>query len=70
MVTARLLTDCSNTQRNMHTNARENITKTRAKRKAGNFFGAHSVDQCFSNFVRPRPGKFPTNLLVNAFPFF
>jgi len=43
MVTARLLTNCSNTLRNIHTNARENITWTRAKRKAGYFFGAHSV---------------------------
>jgi len=43
MVTARLLTNCSNTLRNIHTNARENITKTRAKRKAGYFFVAHSV---------------------------
>ena len=43
MVTARLLTNCSNTLRNIHTNARENITRTRAKRKAGYFFMAHSV---------------------------
>ena len=43
MVTARLLTNCSNTLRNIHTNARENITRTRAKRKAGYFFVAHSV---------------------------
>jgi len=37
------------------------------------------IDQCFSTFVRPRPGKFsflqdegpvPTNLLVNIFSFF
>ena len=38
------------------------------------------LDQCFSTFVRPRPGKFffffkdkgpvPTNLLVNNFPIF
>jgi len=43
MVTARLLTNCSNTLRNVHTNARENITRTREKRKAGYFFLAHSV---------------------------
>ena len=43
MVTARLLTNCSNTLHNIHTNARENITRTRAKRKAGYFFVAHSV---------------------------
>jgi len=43
MVTARLLTNCSNTLRITHTNAREDITWTRAKRKAGYFFGAHSV---------------------------
>jgi len=43
MVTARLLTNCSNTLCNIHTNARENITRTRAKRKAGYFFMAHSV---------------------------
>jgi len=42
MVTARLLTNCSNTLRNIHTNARDNITRTRAKRKAGYFFVAHS----------------------------
>ena len=34
MVTARLLTKCSNTLHNIHTNAGENIT-TCAKRKAG-----------------------------------
>jgi hypothetical protein len=37
------------------------------------------LEQCFSTFVRPRPGKFffyktrargPTNLLLNNFPFF
>jgi len=33
-----LLTNCSNTLRNIHTNARENITRTRAKRKSGYFF--------------------------------
>ena len=43
MVTARLLTNCSNTLRNIHTKARENITRTRGKRKAGYFFVAHSV---------------------------
>ena len=43
MVTARLLTNCSNTLRNIHTNARENIARTRAKRKAGYFFVAHPV---------------------------
>jgi len=36
-------TNCSNTLRNIHTNARENITKTHAKWKAGFFFVAHSV---------------------------
>ena len=35
MVTAQLLTNCSNTLRNIRTNARENITRTRAKRKVG-----------------------------------
>jgi len=43
IVTARLLTNCSNTLRNIHADARVNITKTRAKRKAGYFFVAHSV---------------------------
>jgi len=43
-VTARLLTDCSNTLRNVHTNARQNITRRRAKRKAGYLFVAHPVD--------------------------
>ena len=43
MVTERLLTNCSDTLRNKHTNARENITSTRSKRKAGCFFVAHSV---------------------------
>jgi len=31
------------------------------------------IEQCFSTFVRPRPGKFffyKTNLLVNTFPIF
>ena len=35
MVTARLLSNCSNTLRNTHTNARENIGRTLVKRKAG-----------------------------------
>jgi len=43
MVTARMLTNCSNSLRNMHTNNRENITRTHAKRKVGYFFVAHSV---------------------------
>jgi len=43
MVTARLLTNCSNTLYNIHTTAKENITRTRAKRKAGYSFVAHSV---------------------------
>jgi len=43
MKTTRLFTDCSNTLRNIHINATENITRTRAKRKAGYFFVAHSV---------------------------
>jgi len=43
MVTVRLLTNCSNALRNVHTNARENITRTRAKRKTGYFFVAHPV---------------------------
>jgi len=43
MVTARLLINCSNTLRNTHTNARENITRTHAKRKVGHFFVAHFV---------------------------
>jgi len=43
MVTAQLLTNCSNTLRNIYTNARENITRTRAKWKAGYFFVAHLV---------------------------
>ena len=42
MVTARLLTKGSNTTQ-IHTDARENITRTRAKRKAGYFFMAHSL---------------------------
>jgi hypothetical protein len=42
-VTARLLTNFSNTLRNIHTNARENITRTRPKRKAGYFIMAHPV---------------------------
>jgi len=43
MVTARLLTNCSKTLGIIHTNARENITRTRAKRKAGYLFVAHLV---------------------------
>jgi len=35
MVTARLLTDCSYTLRNILTNTRENITRTREKLMAG-----------------------------------
>jgi len=38
MVTARLLTNCSITLRNINTNARENITRTRAKGNVGYFF--------------------------------
>jgi len=41
MVTAQLLIDCSNTLRNIHTNARENITRTCAKWEVGYFFVAH-----------------------------
>jgi hypothetical protein len=47
MVTARLLINYSNTLSNIHTNARENTTRTRAKRKAGYFFVAHSVYMSF-----------------------
>ena len=43
MVTARLLTNCSNTPRIIHTNARENITRILPKRKAGYFFVVHTV---------------------------
>ena len=43
VVTAQLLTKCSNTLRDIHTKASENITRTRAKRKAGYFFVVHSV---------------------------
>ena len=46
IVTARLLTNCSNTLRNIHTNARENITRIRAKPKAGYFTVAHSLCVC------------------------
>jgi hypothetical protein len=43
-VTARLLTNCSNTLRNMHNNNnRQTITRTRAKQKVGYFFIAHPV---------------------------
>ena len=38
MLTARLLTNCSSTLRNIHTDARENITRTRTKGKADYFF--------------------------------
>jgi len=41
MVTARLLTNRSNTLHNIHTNTRENITRICAKRKVGYFFVAH-----------------------------
>jgi len=43
MVTAQLLPNCSNILRKVRTNARENITRTRAKRKAGYSFVAHPV---------------------------
>jgi hypothetical protein len=43
MVTARRLTNCSNTLRNIHTNAREDITRTRVKRWAGYFSVAHPL---------------------------
>jgi len=43
MATARLLTNCSDTLRNIRTNTRQNITRTRAKRKADYFFVAHSI---------------------------
>jgi len=47
MVTARLLTNCSNTLRNIHNDTRENIRRTRAKRKVGYFFLFHPVQfQC------------------------
>ena len=44
-MTARLLTNCSNTLRNIHTNARENITRTHAKQKVGYIFVAHPVHE-------------------------
>jgi len=50
MVTARLLTSCSNTLRNIHTDARVNITRTRAKRKAGYFFVAQYIYHNISRF--------------------
>jgi len=37
MLTAGLLTNCSNTLRNIHTNVREDTTRKRAKRKVGYF---------------------------------
>jgi len=43
MVAARLLTNCSNALHNIHTNVRENITRTHAKWKAGYVFVAHSL---------------------------
>ena len=43
MVTARMITNCSDTLRNTHTNPRENITRKRLKRKVGYFFVAHPV---------------------------
>ena len=43
MVTAQLFTNCSDTLHNICTNARQNITRTRAKRKAGYSFVAHPV---------------------------
>jgi hypothetical protein len=43
MVTAWLLTNFSNTLCNIHAKARENITRTHAKWKAGYFFVAHPV---------------------------
>ena len=51
MVRARQLTNCSNTLRNIHTNARENITGTRAKWKAGYFFMAHPVCVCVCVYI-------------------
>jgi len=42
MVTERLLLTVQ-TLRNIHTNVRENTTRTCAKRKAGFFFVAHTV---------------------------
>ena len=44
MLTAWLLTNCSNTLRNIHTNVRENITRTHAEQKADYFFVAHSLE--------------------------
>ena len=43
MVTARLLTNCSNTLCNIHANAKENIARTCAKQKVGYFVMAHLV---------------------------
>ena len=43
MVAARLLTNCSNSLRNIHNNNRQNITRTCAKWKAGYFSMAHLV---------------------------
>jgi len=42
-MTTRLLTNCSNTLRNIHANARDNVTRILEKRKPGYFFVAHSV---------------------------
>jgi hypothetical protein len=44
MVTARLVTNCSYTLRNIHTNARRKITRKLAKRKVGYIFVAQPVN--------------------------
>ena len=51
MVRARLFNNCPNTLRNIHTNARENITRTRANRYAGYFFVAHFVYNASYNYA-------------------
>jgi len=66
MVTVQTLTNCSNTQHNIHTNARENITRTRAKRKTSYFFVAHPVYGLQYNMTCLYGGMTATNEKTNA----
>ena len=52
MLTARLLTNCSDTLRNIHTYARENITRTRAKTEGGLLFRGPPCISLLSDVVK------------------
>ena len=71
VVRARLLTNGSNNLGNVHTNGRENITRTHAKRKAGYFFVARSVvGYAFASGKLNGGLDFPGTVKIRGFDIF